>query len=437
MKTSLKLLAVFFLPLMWASCREDSFYSGFKKMESGAYMKFYSRSDSKVLPRLKDEVTFEMAQYFNDTMLFTTVGDKPMSLVLQPADFVGDVADALLMMHVGDSAQLIVLSDSVFISTMNIDVPEQFSGKPIYYDLKLLSIKPFEILEEERKARLDSLKVVEKAFLQPLREDPKNTVTETGIIILEKTGRDRFAKLGDFVNFDFTVCKPSGDTVMNSFGVDAIEMQYGEEFLCKGFNTALGMVPVNGSMRFVIPSDIAFDSIGYQQYIDPYTPLVVRVKVNSVMDKEAYEKKQAELKAQQEAEKERRLKLQSQLIEDYVKSRNVTISPTESGLYIIPESEGTGELAKWGDVVSVQYVLCNLKEDILESSYDYDTPITFKIGNGEMIPGIEEALMTMAPGAKVRLIVPSELGFGEVTIDETYLPAYTPLLIDLELVSIK
>ena len=437
MKTRLKLLVLLFLPLVLVSCREDSIYAGFKKMKSGAYMKFYSRSDSKVLPRLNDEVTFEMAQYFNDTMLFTTVGDKPMSLVLQPADFVGDVADALLMMHVGDSAQLIVLSDSVFISTMNIDVPEQLSGKPIYYDLKLLSIKPFEVLEEEHMALLDSLNMAEEAFLQPLREDPKNTVTETGIIILEKTGKDRFAKLGDFVNFDFTVCNPTGDTIMNSFGVKAIEMQYGEEFLCEGFNTALGMVPVNGSMRFVLPSDIAFDSVGYQQYINPYTPLVVRVKLNSVMDKDAYEKKQAELKAQQEAEKERRLKLQSQLIEDYVKRRNVTVSPTETGLYIIPKDEGTGEVAKWGDVVTVHYMLCNLNEDILESSYDFDTPVTFKIGNGEMIPGIEEAVMTMAPGAKVRLIVPSELGFGDVTIDETFLPAYTPLLIDLELMSIK
>ena len=54
-----------------------------------------------------------------------------------------------------------------------------------------------------------------------------------------------------------------------------------------------------------------------------------------------------------------------------------------------------------------------------------------------MIPAIEEAILTMSPGEKVKLIVPSKLGFGEVSIDEEYLPAYTPLIIDLELVSLN
>ena len=94
-------------------------------------------------------------------------------------------------------------------------------------------------------------------------------------------------------------------------------------------------------------------------------------------------------------------------------------------------------MAKAGDKVSIHYVLINMESVVLESSYDYDNPITFKLGNGEMIPAIEEALLTMSPGEKVRLIVPSKLGFGEISIDEEWLPAYTPLVIDLELVSIQ
>ena len=70
--------------LLMASCGSDSIYSGFKKMDNGAYMKFYSRGDSDVMPRLQDEVTIEMAQYFNDSLLFSTADDKPMSLVLTP-----------------------------------------------------------------------------------------------------------------------------------------------------------------------------------------------------------------------------------------------------------------------------------------------------------------------------------------------------------------
>ena len=53
-----------------------------------------------------------------------------------------------------------------------------------------------------------------------------------------------------------------------------------------------------------------------------------------------------------------------------------------------------------------------------------------------MIPAIEEAVMTMAPGAKVTLITPSNLAFGEFDWGEI-LPPYSPLLIELELVEIK
>ena len=437
MKHFVAMCSVLSLFLMFAAC-DNSPYPGYKKTESGAYMKFYTTHEEGQQPRLNDEVTFDMAQYFNDSMLFTTAGEEPMRLVLKKGDFVGDVPDALLMMHVGDSARLVVPIDSVFTTMLGMEeVPEEYVGKPIYYDLKLLSIKPYEMLEAERKVMMDSLKQVEDNFLMPLRDDPKNTLTESGLIIMEKTGTGKLAKMGDYVDFDFTMCTPMGDTIMNSFGVEPVEMQYGEEFIGKGFNEALAMVPDGGTMRFVIPSALAFDSTGYEQFIQPYTPLVVLMKMNSVMDKEAYEKHQAALEAEKEAEKARLMALESQMMDDYINANGITETPTESGLYIIRQEEGEGDVAQWGDEVSVHYILSNLKGDEVESSYYYDQPISFKIGNNEMIPAIEEALMTMAPGAKVTLVSPSALAFGEYEIDKELLPPYSPLVIELELVEIK
>lgn len=422
--------------LAYASCNDNSIYSGFKKTESGAYMKFYTTNEGD-MPRLNDEVTFEMAQYFNDSMLFTTAGEEPMQLVLQKADFVGDVADALRMMHVGDSARLVVSIDSVFTTMLGMEeVPEEYAGRPIYYDLKLLSIKPYEELEAERKALLEVLKQEENDFLAPLLADPKYTVTESGLIVMEKTGNGRVARMGDFVDFDFTMCGPEGDTIMNSFGVESVEMQYGEEFIGKGFNEAIGMVPEGGTMQFVIPSALAFDSTGYERIIQPYMPLVVRLQMNSVMDKAAYEKHQAEVEAAKEAEAERMMAAEAVKIASYVKANGITETPTESGLYIIRQEEGEGNMAQWGDQVAVHYILSNLDGDVVDSSYEYGEPMRFTIGKGEMIPAIEEALMTMAPGAKVTVVTPSSLGFGDIAIDEK-MPAYSPLVIELELVEIK
>ena len=437
MKKLLNAIAALALLAVMASCNDDSMYPGFKKMENGAYMKFYNKGNSEVMPRLKDEVTFEMAQYFNDSLLFTTTGSEPMSIVLTEADFVGDVVDGLLMMHVGDSARLVVSADSIFNIMLQLDeIPEEYAGKPIFYDLKLLSVKPFETLEAEHKALLDSQRGEEEAFLTPLREDPNNTVTESGIIVLEKQGKDKLAKMGEYVDFDFTMCSPKGDTIMNSFGVEPVEIQYGEEFVCQGFNEAIGMVPEGGTLRCVIPSALAFDSVGYDQYIQPYTPMVVLLKMNKVMDKATYEKRLADEEAKRKAEMDRLMALESKTMADYIKANGVTEAPTESGLYILRKDEGQGNVAQWGDEVGVHYVLKNLKGEQLESSYDYNQPMYFKIGSGQMIPAIEEAVMTMAPGAKVNLITPSSLAFGEFDLGET-LPPYSPLFIELELVEIK
>ena len=159
--------------------------------------------------------------------------------------------------------------------------------------------------------------------------------------------------------------------------------------------------------------------------------------MNNVRDKEAFDKWQADLNAEKEAERERLLLLERKTIEDYINSNNITDTPTESGLYILREKEGPGDVAKWGDKVSIHYILSNLKDDVLESSYDYEQPFSFLLGKGEMIPAIEEALMTMSPGAKVTLISPSELAFGEIVIDEETIPAFTPLKIELELLSVE
>lgn len=437
MKRLLKSVLIGVSCLLFVACGSKSPYPGLKQMKNGAYMKFYNKNDKEVMPRLKDEVTFEMAQYFNDTLLFTTAGTEPMTLVLREADFKGDVVDGLLMMHVGDSAQLAVLSDSVFMTMLQMDVPEEYAGKPIYYELKLLSVKPYEILEAERKVLLDSLRQAELDFLAPLREDAKNTVTESGLIVLEQSGKGRTAQMGEYVNFDFTMCGPKGDTIMHSFGIEPVEMQYGEEFISAGFNEALGMVPEGGTMRFVLPSELAFDSVGYESHIDPYTPLVVLLKMNSVMDKATYDKKMEALQAQKEAVAKRLMSLEQKTMEDYLKANGITEQPTESGLVIIRKEEGTGPVAQWGDEVTVHYVMSNLKGELLESSYEYEHPVTFKIGNNEMLPAIEEAVMTMSKGSKVSLVSPSALAFGDFVIDEDLLPAYSPLKIDLELVEIK
>ena len=431
-------IALGLVVLFAVSCsKAPSVFKGFEKSETGAYMRFYEKSGTGIMPRINDGVTFSMAQYFNDSLLFDTKDSEPIDIILEPAAFVGDVSDAILAMQVGDSVRLVVLADSVFVVMMGMDAPEEYAGKPIYYDLKLLSVKPSEEIEAENQRIADSLKVVEEEFLAPLRSDARNNITESGLIVMEQKGKGKMAQMGDYVDFDFLLCDRDGDTMMCSYGIEPVLMQYGEEFICKGFNEALGMVPQGGMLRFVIPSELGFGAEGYQGIIAPFDPIVVKVTMNDVMDKDAYGKKMAELDAKEEARRQQRLAEEDESIKAYLKDNSIVATPTESGLYIIRETEGMGSMAQWGDAVAVHYAMYNLNGDEVESSYSYGEPMHFTIGKGEMIACIEEAVMTMSPGAKVTLVSPSELGFGEFAVHQELLPAYSPLVIELELVAIE
>ena len=63
MKRISNIVALFLLFLTMASCGEDSLYPGFKKMDNGAYMKFYSKGNSEVMPLVVRSMHREMAGF--------------------------------------------------------------------------------------------------------------------------------------------------------------------------------------------------------------------------------------------------------------------------------------------------------------------------------------------------------------------------------------
>ena len=77
----------------------------------------------------------------------------------------------------------------------------------------------------------------------------------------------------------------------------------------------------------------------------------------------------------------------------------------------------------------------DINNNLIESSLEYGQPIPFVYGENQMIQGIEEAVGYMKVGGKSRIIVPSNLGFGDIKIDEN-LPANSTLVIDLEFVDL-
>jgi FKBP-type peptidyl-prolyl cis-trans isomerase len=112
------------------------------------------------------------------------------------------------------------------------------------------------------------------------------------------------------------------------------------------------------------------------------------------------------------------------------------IQTTSSGLKYIDLIEGTGQEAKKGNVVTVNYTgwLNNGKK--FDSSVDAGQPFPFNLGAGQVIEGWDEGVAGMKVGGKRKLIIPSALGYGPRGAGRD-IPPNALLIFDVELLAVK
>lgn len=105
-----------------------------------------------------------------------------------------------------------------------------------------------------------------------------------------------------------------------------------------------------------------------------------------------------------------------------------------SGLQIEVLREGAGAQPSAKDVVLVHYKGWLLDGTVFDSSYERKSPAVF--GVSEVIPGWSEGLQHMKVGGKYRLVVPSELAYGQEGAGGV-IPPNAVLSFDVELLAVK
>lgn len=112
------------------------------------------------------------------------------------------------------------------------------------------------------------------------------------------------------------------------------------------------------------------------------------------------------------------------------------IVTTKSGLKYVDLKVGKGASPKAGQMVTVHYIgtLTNGKK--FDASRDHGSPFEFPIGQGRVIKGWDEGVMTMKVGGKRKLIVPPNLAYGERAMGDV-IPANSTLIFEVELLGVK
>ncbi len=131
----------------------------------------------------------------------------------------------------------------------------------------------------------------------------------------------------------------------------------------------------------------------------------------------------------------RKVSKEADLINQFIAQSGWEMKETQTGIrYDIYHLEDDTIDAKSGDVVSIVYSL-HLLDGTRVSDTDLSGPITFKVGQGDVVSGLHEAVTLLSVGDSARLILPSYLAYG-LTGDQNKIPSNAALFYDLSLVSL-
>jgi len=119
------------------------------------------------------------------------------------------------------------------------------------------------------------------------------------------------------------------------------------------------------------------------------------------------------------------------LAENKIKAGVITLT---NGLQYKVITEGTGEIPKPDDTVTVNYRGTFIDGNEFDSSAKAGRPYTTRVTGG-VIRGWTEALTRMKVGSKWQLFIPPDLAYGEM--GRGTIPPNTTLLFDIELASIQ
>ena len=91
---------------------------------------------------------------------------------------------------------------------------------------------------------------------------------------------------------------------------------------------------------------------------------------------------------------------------------------------------------KNGEMVKVHYTGMLLNGEVFDSSYSRNMPIEFVLGAGRVIKGWDEGISLIPIGASAKLVIPSDLAYGERGAGGV-IPPNSTLIFEIEVIDSK
>ncbi len=122
--------------------------------------------------------------------------------------------------------------------------------------------------------------------------------------------------------------------------------------------------------------------------------------------------------------------IDKKIIEDYLTATGLTAQSSSTGLYYIIEKPGGANHPNINSAVSVNYKGYLTDSTVFDESYSSGQPSTFPLAS--VIAGWQEGLQLIGVKGRIKLLVPSALGYASTA--KGLIPANSVLIFDIDMV---
>lgn len=234
----------------------------------------------------------------------------------------------------------------------------------------------------------------------------------------------RVPQMGDIL-FLTVSCHSNNDSINNSEFFKSFENRDMTDMLSKSYYTndlqeAYAMMKEGEEKEFALRADsfflVGFGPTSLPSVVSSEDVLYIKLKLNRVATIEELTTEEADI------------------IAKYVQDNNITVQPTEDGLYIEEIATGEGKTVAPNDTIILNITLKDLKTDtIINSSTEMGEPLKFIYGQQPLLPVLEQSIATMKKGSKYKVISPDRMAYqGKYPS----IPLCTPMIFEIELIDI-
>ena len=212
-------------------------------------------------------------------------------------------------------------------------------------------------------------------------------------------------KKNDVVSFYYTITNLNQQTLTlhNSF-VAATPIETNElpgkkpaqfklltySIIPEGLDYAVSMMRVGEKYRFYIPSYLAYGSYNTSDF-SANSNFIIDIRI-------------VDAKTETEIDD-----IQRDSIENYVSAKYATFEKYASGLYFVDSIPGTGRRPNTVDYVSIDFSRKYMDDNVIKVT----NSVSFFLGQGQAVQGLEEGIKLMKEGGTSVLIMPSKLAFKQ------------------------